>query len=95
MEIAPIEGGFSDVVKKAVALLLADDGAGALAGRLVVVDMGVVDPGSFVAFGSLTLSIVSGWVEAVLGADLDTLKASLDVEVDDIVNTPTVSPPWV
>jgi hypothetical protein len=89
------ESGLTDVVKDAVAVLTADDGAGEQAALPFDIRMGPADPGDFIPFASLTLVDVVGWIEDEMGLGLPKAKAFLDGVLANRVDATEVAPPWV
>lgn len=78
--------------------LTADDGLGHHATAAGESKAGAVDLDNFIPYNDLTLAVVQGWCEAVIGSeDLDAIKAMLVGQIAEQVS-PTVSslaPPWL
>lgn len=95
-DVYPTYGAFTEVVQSIHWILIADDGSGHTAKAYGEDLAGPPDPDSFTPYRDLTATIVQGWVEAILGSELDSVKAYLDSRIAEQVSPTTESlpPPW-
>lgn len=96
LDVAPSEGGMTNVVKSVYWRLGASDGTN-MTDIYGTQTLASPDPNAFLAFDDLTEATVQGWVEAAMGEErVAQMKAALDAQLERIANPPIVTqnPPW-
>lgn len=97
LDVFPTYNGLTNVVQSVHWRINASDGAGHNSTSYGEQTIGPPDPQNFTPFASLTEAQVRGWVEALMGSDLDGVMSDLDRGIAEQV-TPQVigmNPPWV
>jgi hypothetical protein len=96
LDVYPTYQTVTDAVESIHWMRTATDGLGHFAYAYGEAKAGPVDVNNFTPFEDLTLAIVSGWTETILGTELATIDANLDAQIADLASPTLVShpPPW-
>ena len=98
LDVYPTYETVTDAVFSVHWRLHADDGNDHRASVYGEQRCGDIDPNDFIPFNQLTEAEVQSWVEGQMGsAGISELYASLDSQIADQINPPSVSmaPPWL
>jgi hypothetical protein len=97
LDVFPTYETVTDAVESMHWRLIADDGLGHTAQNYGEAKTGPIDVNDFIPFDELTAADVEGWLEAVLGSEVDAMKVWLAGQIEQIVDPLTVShpPPWL
>ena len=95
-DVYPTYNALTNVVQSIHWRITANDGAGHFAQAYGEEHIDPPDPGSFIPYADLTLGIVQGWLETILGDTVNDIKRWLDERIANQSNPETVSlaPPW-
>lgn len=77
-----------DVINRVHWTLRATDHQNNTAEHQGVVELDAADPSSFTPYGNVSGDMALGWIEAGLGAELDTIKAELTAELAALRDDP-------
>lgn len=97
LDVYPTYQGLTNVVESMHWRLTGDDGVGHQAVACGEQKAGPPDPDNFTPYADLTATQVQGWLETLMGSELDQVKADIDKRIEQQVSPSIVAmqPPWL
>jgi len=91
LDCAPLEDGLTNVVKTVHWQYKGTDTDNTTYSCYGLTNLSSPDPNDYIAYDNLTLTIVGGWLDAVV--DLTPIQASISTNIANIQNPPVVPLP--